>query len=99
MRFPPLNRCITERKINQAPQGIFDLILTDNILGFLLSKVWLVCKWLDSLKNAFSSPFTWSVGFHTPFSLGVGDASLRMHRLHDVLQFFETSLKNRIVKN
>ena len=31
--------------------------------------------------------------------LGVGDASLRMHRLHDVLQFFETSLKNRIVKN
>ena len=32
-------------------------------------------------------------------TLGVGDASLRMHRLHDVLQFFETSLKNRIVKN
>ena len=31
--------------------------------------------------------------------VGVGDASLRMHRLHDVLQFFETSLKNRIVKN
>ena len=31
--------------------------------------------------------------------LGVGDASLRMHRLHDVLQFFGTSLKNRIVKN
>ena len=31
--------------------------------------------------------------------LGVFDASLRMHRLHDVLQFFETSLKNRIVKN
>ena len=32
-------------------------------------------------------------------AVGVGDASLRMHRLHDVLQFFETSLKNRIVKN
>ena len=32
-------------------------------------------------------------------ALGVGDASLRMHRLHDVLQFFETLLKNRIVKN
>ena len=32
-------------------------------------------------------------------SVGVGDASLRMHRLHDVLQFLETSLKNRIVKN
>ena len=31
--------------------------------------------------------------------LGVGDASWEMHRLHDVLQFFETSLKNRIVKN
>ena len=31
--------------------------------------------------------------------IGVGDASLRMHRLHDVLQFLETSLKNRIVKN
>ena len=28
--------------------------------------------------------------------VGVGDASLRMHRLHDVLQFFETSLKNCI---
>ena len=27
--------------------------------------------------------------------VGVGDG----HRLHDVLQFFETSLKNRIVKN
>ena len=27
--------------------------------------------------------------------VGVGDASLRMHRLHDVLQFFETSLKNQ----
>ena len=26
-------------------------------------------------------------------ALGVGDASLRMHRLHDVLQFFETTLK------
>ena len=31
--------------------------------------------------------------------VGVGDASLRMHRLHDGLQFFETSLKNHIVKN
>ena len=31
--------------------------------------------------------------------VGVGDASWEMHRLHDVLQFFETLLKNRIVKN
>ena len=31
--------------------------------------------------------------------VGVFDASLRMHHLHDVLQFFETSLKNCIVKN
>ena len=31
--------------------------------------------------------------------IGVGDASWEMHRLHDVLQFFETSLKNRIVEN
>ena len=29
------------------------------------------------------------------FLIGVGD----WHRLHDVLQFFETSLKHRIVKN
>ena len=31
--------------------------------------------------------------------LGVGDGHREMHRLPDVLQFFETSLKNRIVKN
>ena len=31
--------------------------------------------------------------------LGVGDGHREMHRLDDVLQFFETSLKNRIVKN
>ena len=31
--------------------------------------------------------------------IGVCDASCEMHRLHDVLQFFETLLKNRIVKN
>ena len=31
--------------------------------------------------------------------VGVGDGHREMHRLHDVLQFFETSLKNRIVKN
>ena len=31
--------------------------------------------------------------------VGVSDASWEMHRLHDVLQFFETSLKNCIVKN
>ena len=36
---------------------------------------------------------------HALLQLGVGDASLSMHRLHDVLKFFETSLKNRIVKN
>ena len=30
--------------------------------------------------------------------LGVGDGHRQMHRLHDVLQFFETSLKHRIVK-
>ena len=38
-------------------------------------------------------------GWEPPIRVGVGDASLRMHRLHNVLQFFETSLKNRIVKN
>ena len=32
-------------------------------------------------------------------NVGVGDGHREMHRLHDVLQFFETSLKNRIVKN
>ena len=31
--------------------------------------------------------------------VGVGDGHRYMHRLHDVLQFFETSLKNPIVKN
>ena len=45
----------------------------------------------------------WTCGgkasLHLDTSVGVGDASLRMHRLHDVLQFFETSLKNCIVKN
>ena len=30
--------------------------------------------------------------------VGVGDGHRQMHRLHDVLQFFETSLKHRIVK-
>ena len=31
--------------------------------------------------------------------LGVGDGHREMHHLQDVLQFFETSLKNRIIKN
>ena len=37
--------------------------------------------------------------FGNILELGVGDGHREMHRLHDVLQFFETSLKNRIVKN
>ena len=32
------------------------------------------------------------------WDVGVGDGHRQMHRLHDVLQFFETSLKHRIVK-
>ena len=44
-----------------------------------------------------------SVQIHTSWAfchqpLGVGDGHRLMHRLHDVLQFFETSLKHRIVK-
>ena len=30
---------------------------------------------------------------------GLYDGHREMHRLHDALQFFETSLKNRTVKN
>ena len=60
----------------------------------------------NNQKHNFSINKVKSVAFirsartsYCTFGRGVGDASLRMHRLHDVLQFFETSLKNRIVKN
>ena len=39
------------------------------------------------------------ISFTDNLHLGVCDALCEMHRLHDVLQFCETSLKNRIVKN
>ena len=44
------------------------------------------------LNSTMHSASIASIGWNT--RLGVGDG----HRLHDVLQFFETSLKHRIVK-
>ena len=50
------------------------------------------------LKRAGNKTRPSALGMSDP-GVGVGDGHREMHRLHDVLQFFETSLKNRIVKN
>ena len=39
------------------------------------------------------------VGQYLQVDEGVSNGQCEMHRLHDVLQFFATSLKNRIVEN
>ena len=56
---------------------------------------------LWSVQNKLVPSFRLTAHSSNSFGVNVGvfDASLSMHRLHDILQFFETSLKNRIVKN